>query len=112
MRSFLKMNGLGNDFVILDCRSESQDLTLTESQIRFIADRRLGVGCDQLIVLQTALPDRPADARMRIFNSDGSEVQTCGNATRCVGKLIFAENSAEEVVLETPGWPAPASAGC
>ncbi|MCX8500594.1 MAG: diaminopimelate epimerase [Alphaproteobacteria bacterium] len=103
MRSFLKMNGLGNDFVIFDCRSDSQDLTLSESQIRFIADRRLGVGCDQLIILHAAPAGAAIDAVMRIFNSDGSEVQTCGNATRCVGKLIFAEKSAEEVVLETLG---------
>lgn len=82
LRQFHKMHGLGNDFVILDARDEP--LEMTEALARHIADRREGVGCDQLILLE---PSTVANLRMRIFNADGSEVQSCGNATRCVVKL-------------------------
>ena len=79
------MHGLGNDFVILDARE--QPLEITEALARGIADRREGIGCDQLILLE---PSRAADLKMRIFNADGSEVESCGNATRCVVKLTGA----------------------
>lgn len=79
---FDKMHGLGNDFVIVDARHEPFEVT--PNLARAIADRRTGVGCDQLIVLE---PSDTADLRMRIWNSDGSEVESCGNATRCVVKL-------------------------
>src|SRR5205085_1755637 len=85
-RHFHKMHGLGNDFVIVDARSEHFDVT--PSLARSIADRRTGVGCDQLIVLE---PSPTADLRMRIWNSDGGEVQSCGNATRCVVQLTGAK---------------------
>jgi diaminopimelate epimerase len=78
-RHFHKMHGLGNDFVIVDARNEPFEIT--PALARAIADRRIGIGCDQLIVLQSS--DR-ADLRMRIWNSDGGEVESCGNATRCV----------------------------
>jgi diaminopimelate epimerase len=81
-RHFHKMHGLGNDFVIIDARKDAFNLTPTLA--RGIADRRTGVGCDQLIVLE---PSDSADLRMRIWNSDGGEVESCGNATRCVVKL-------------------------
>jgi diaminopimelate epimerase len=81
-RRFEKMHGLGNDFVIIDAREEPFDVT--PSLARAIADRRTGVGCDQLIVLE---PSDSADLRMRIWNSDGGEVESCGNATRCVVQL-------------------------
>jgi diaminopimelate epimerase len=84
-RHFHKMHGLGNDFVIVDARSEAFDIT--PSLARAIADRRTGVGCDQLIVLE---PSPRADLRMRIWNSDGGEVESCGNATRCVVQLTGA----------------------
>ncbi|HEV2080221.1 MAG TPA: diaminopimelate epimerase [Allosphingosinicella sp.] len=81
-RRFHKMHGLGNDFVVFDAREEP--LQLDASKVRAIADRKTGVGCDQLIVLE---PSSPADVKMRIFNSDGGEVEACGNAARCVAIL-------------------------
>ena len=84
-RHFHKMHGLGNDFVIVDARETPFDVT--PSLARAIADRRIGVGCDQLIILE---PSSSADLRMRIWNSDGGEVQSCGNATRCVMQLTGA----------------------
>jgi len=85
-RAFHKMHGLGNDFVILDARREPFEVT--PALARAIADRRTGVGCDQLIVLE---PSDSADLRMRIWNSDGGEVESCGNATRCVVQLTGAK---------------------
>jgi diaminopimelate epimerase len=84
-RRFDKMHGLGNDFVIVDAREEAFELT--PALARRIADRRTGVGCDQLIVLE---PSHAADLKMRIWNSDGGEVESCGNATRCVVQLTGA----------------------
>ena len=84
-RRFDKMHGLGNDFVIIDARREPFDVTA--SLARAIADRRTGVGCDQLIALE---PSDSADLKMRIWNSDGGEVESCGNATRCVVQLTGA----------------------
>jgi diaminopimelate epimerase len=84
-RRFDKMHGLGNDFVIVDAREDPFDVT--PSLARAIADRRTGVGCDQLIVLESS---DSADLKMRIWNSDGGEVESCGNATRCVVQLTGA----------------------
>jgi diaminopimelate epimerase len=84
-RHFHKMHGLGNDFVIVDARE--QPFEVTPALARAIADRRTGVGCDQLIVLE---PSETADLKMRIWNSDGGEVESCGNATRCVVQLTGA----------------------
>ena len=84
-RHFHKMHGLGNDFVIVDARREPFEVS--PALARAIADRRTGVGCDQLIVLE---PSDNADFRMRIWNSDGGEVESCGNATRCVVQLTGA----------------------
>ena len=83
---FVKMHGLGNDFVVLDRRTENIPEP-TPSLARHIADRREGVGCDQLIVLEPAR-DAQCDLRMRIFNHDGGEVQSCGNAARAIALLI------------------------
>src|SRR5215218_1762862 len=85
-RHFHKMHGLGSDFVIVDARETPFDVT--PALARAIADRRTGVGCDQLIVLE---PSERADLRMRIWNSDGGEVESCGNATRCVVQLTGAK---------------------
>ena len=76
---FRKMNGLGNDFVVLDARS--RPLSISQDKARAIADRKTGIGCDQLIVVERA-KDSVADAFMRIHNADGGEVSACGNATR------------------------------
>lgn len=81
-RQFDKMHGLGNDFVIFDAREEP--LVMSEALARAVADRRTGIGCDQLIALE---PSTSADLRMRIWNHDGGEVQSCGNASRCVVAL-------------------------
>ena len=85
-RPFHKMHGLGNDFVIVDAREEP--FAVTPALARAVANRRTGVGCDQLIVLE---PSDSADLRMRIWNSDGGEVESCGNATRCVVQLTGAK---------------------
>jgi diaminopimelate epimerase len=82
-RRFHKMHGLGNDFVVLDARAEP--LAMTNARARAIADRKTGIGCDQLILVE---PSTSADARMRIFNADGGEVEACGNASRCVALLL------------------------
>lgn len=97
-RAFTKMHGIGNDFVIIDTRK--QRLELSREQARAIADRHTGVGCDQLILIETAV-DAHADAFMRIYNTDGSEADACGNATRCVASLIMKENATRDTIIET-----------
>jgi len=95
---FIKMHGLGNDFVILDGRDN--ELTLSRDVVRAISDRRQGVGCDQFIIMepaQTAI----ADVFMRIYNTDGSESGACGNATRCVASLVMREQATSHVIVET-----------
>jgi diaminopimelate epimerase len=84
---FTKMHGAGNDFIVLDARPEGQAAAraLTAAQFRALADRRTGIGCDQLIVLDRAAA---ADVAMRIFNTDGTQAGACGNATRCVAMLL------------------------
>ncbi|MBN9486899.1 MAG: diaminopimelate epimerase [Alphaproteobacteria bacterium] len=95
---FLKMHGLGNDFVVLDARRTALDLTLARR--RAIADRRLGVGCDQLIVLEPPT-ERGADVFMRIYNPDGGEAGACGNATRCVASVLMDERKTDQVTVQT-----------
>ncbi len=90
MTRFHKMHGLGNDFVILDAREGP--VAMDEARARAIADRRTGVGCDQVILLE---PSEVADVRMRIWNADGGEVEACGNATRCVVLLEGRRTSIE-----------------
>ncbi len=97
-RRFLKMHGLGNDFVVIDARQ--QPLALDDARARAIADRHTGVGCDQLIVIEKPR-DKGADAVMRIHNADGGEVLACGNASRCVADLLMKETGRDHVVLET-----------
>jgi diaminopimelate epimerase len=95
---FLKMHGLGNDFVVLDARAHKLDLPA--DRISAIADRRLGVGCDQLIVLEPPT-DREADVFMRIYNPDGGEAGACGNATRCVASMLMKERNTDQVTVQT-----------
>ncbi len=99
---FVKMHGLGNDFVVLDARAQPLP-PLTAAFARELADRRSGIGCDQLIVLE---PSNSADLRMRIFNPDGGEVGACGNATRAVGLL-----EGRPVRIETLGGELTAEPG-
>ncbi len=81
---FIKMHGLGNDFIVLDGRAGGVP-SMTNQLAAALADRQTGIGCDQLILLE---PSDHADVRMRIFNADGSEVEACGNATRAIGLLL------------------------
>lgn len=106
--AFIKMHGLGNDFVIIDGRGDAP--ALSPAQVQNVADRRLGVGCDQLIRLEA-----PADGRahlfIRILNADGSEAEACGNAARCVAQRAMAETGTESVMLETAAGLIEARAG-
>ncbi|CAA7612202.1 diaminopimelate epimerase [Magnetospirillum sp. UT-4] len=95
---FLKMHGLGNDFVVLDARG--RDLGLTPERVRAVADRHTGIGCDQLIVVEAAR-SAVSDAWMTIYNPDGSEAGACGNATRCVAWLLMEDSGRDKVVIET-----------
>jgi diaminopimelate epimerase len=99
MTAFLKMHGLGNDFVVFDARREP--IALDSASAKALADRRFGVGCDQVIVIGAGA--NGFDAAMRIFNADGGEVESCGNAARCVARLLMEEKDRTHVVLETPG---------
>ncbi len=82
---FTKMHGLGNDFVVID--AIRQPLTLTAEQIRLLADRHFGIGCDQLLLVEPAVSGN-ADFRYRIFNADGGEVGQCGNGARCFARFV------------------------
>jgi diaminopimelate epimerase len=99
MTAFLKMHGLGNDFIVFDARGSH--LALDAASARALADRRFGVGCDQVIVIGAGRGG--IDAVMRIYNADGSEVESCGNATRCVARLLMEETDRDRVVIDTPG---------
>jgi diaminopimelate epimerase len=103
---FRKMNGLGNDFVVLEGRERS--LRLDSAMAAAIADRKTGIGCDQLIVLE---PSSNADVFMRIFNSDGGEVGACGNAARCVAALVAVERQRLRVSIETASGVVTADVG-
>ncbi len=99
MIPFLKMNGLGNDFIVIDGRARR--VSLTPERIRALGDRRSGIGFDQLLLI--APGEAGTDAIMRIVNSDGSEVEACGNGARCVVALLLDETGAEEVRLGSTG---------
>lgn len=97
---FTKMHGLGNDFVVID--AISQTVELTREQVRHLADRRFGVGCDQILVVE-----RPqtagVDFRYRIFNADGGEVEQCGNGSRCFARFVVDKGltAKTEIRVET-----------
>lgn len=98
MVPFLKMHGLGNDFVVLDARCGA--IAVDAERARALSDRRTGIGCDQVIVLEP--PRHPAaHLSMRIFNPDGSTAEACGNATRCVARLLGRETGGRRVRIET-----------
>jgi diaminopimelate epimerase len=96
---FSKMNGIGNDFVVIDVRKHK--VAIGADAARQIGDRHRGVGFDQLLVIGG--PKNGADAEMRIWNSDGSEVESCGNGTRCVADVILSETGKSEVKIWTKG---------
>ena len=96
VKPFIKMHGLGNDFVIIDSRNNQ--FLLNTKNIQLIANRRFGIGCDQVIEMNHSTS---ADIFMRIFNADGSESGSCGNAARCVASLLFAASPKKTVLIET-----------
>jgi diaminopimelate epimerase len=99
-RPFLKMNGLGNDFVVVEARSAP--FAPTADEVRAIADRANGIGCDQLIAIEPPNPEeKGVDARVRFWNSDGEEIAACGNGTRCVGWLLMQASGEDRAVIET-----------
>jgi diaminopimelate epimerase len=102
--AFLKMHGAGNDFAVFDARA--RPVLLSAREARAIADRRTGVGCDQIIVIENDAAG--ADAFMRIVNADGSEAGACGNATRCVAALLAEETGARRVSIRTVSGLLPA----
>ncbi|MDI6745203.1 MAG: diaminopimelate epimerase [Thermodesulfovibrionales bacterium] len=101
--NFTKMHGLGNDFILIDCRNLK--LRTKNPELRTLAQRlchrRFGIGADQILLLY---PSRTADFKMRIFNADGSEVEMCGNGIRCLAKYIWSRKLSEKTILniETP----------
>ena len=98
--AFSKMHGLGNDFVMID--AVRQDIRLTGDQVRWLADRHFGVGCDQLLVVEPAQA-AGVDFRYRIFNADGGEVEQCGNGARCFARFVFEQGLTDkrEIRVET-----------
>jgi diaminopimelate epimerase len=97
---FAKMHGLGNDFVVIDAITQS--VSLAPSQIRHLADRRRGIGCDQVLLVETS--DRTdSQFRYRIFNADGAEVEQCGNGARCFARFVRAKGltSADRIQVHT-----------
>ncbi|WP_125255593.1 diaminopimelate epimerase [Brevundimonas fluminis] len=99
-RPFVKMNGCGNDFVVVDALS--RPFAPTSHEARAIADRSAGQGCDQLIAIE---PSPTADAFMRVWNADGGTVETCGNALRCVGWMLMEAGGRDRVTIDTLGGP-------
>ncbi|MGB8855085.1 MAG: diaminopimelate epimerase [Burkholderiales bacterium] len=93
---FSKMHGLGNDFVMFD--AINQHVELTPEQLRHIADRRFGIGCDQILLVEKAAAPG-IDFRYRIFNADGSEVEHCGNGARCFVKFVRAQKLTDKTQL-------------
>lgn len=114
--TFSKMHGLGNDFVIFDFRHPDRAAAgkmLSPPVLAALADRRYGVGCDQIIMMEPPEAGSGDALFMRIYNADGGEVGACGNATRCVGRLLLEETGQESVAIRTRAgrlmaWSAPA----
>lgn len=98
MIPFIKMHGLGNDFVVIDARERG--IALSPAQLRAIGDRRRGVGYDQLIAIEPATNGQ-ADAFFRFYNSDGSEAQACGNGTRCVAAHLMRTQNVDRLTIES-----------
>lgn len=96
--AFRKMNGLGNDFVVIDART--RPISISDAQAKAIADRKTGIGCDQLIVLENS---SLADVKMRIWNAEGGEVESCGNASRCIADIVMDEKGEDSATIDTKG---------
>jgi len=97
---FTKMHGLGNDFIVID--AVSQQIDLNAGQVRFLADRHFGVGCDQLLLVERPISAN-ADFKYRIFNADGGEVSQCGNGARCFARFVRDKQLCDknEIVVDT-----------
>ncbi|MEN8204736.1 MAG: diaminopimelate epimerase [Pseudomonadota bacterium] len=102
--NFTKMHGLGNDFVVIDAINQS--VSLTQQQVRQLADRHFGIGCDQLLLVEAATTTE-ADFRYRIYNADGGEVQQCGNGARCFMQFVRDQGLTDksQLQVETAGGP-------
>lgn len=101
---FTKMHGTGNDFVVFDALTRT--LSFSSDQIRRIADRHFGIGCDQVLLVERP-QDSQADFRYRIFNADGAEVEQCGNGARCIARFVRDKglSSKQEIAVETSTGP-------
>ncbi len=102
---FRKMHGLENDFVVLDSRQK--EITLSKNEIIAIADRKTGVGFDQLLIIQP--PKKSNGVFMSVYNSDGNRVETCGNGARCIAKVVMNDLNTNEIIIETLAGPIKAS---
>ena len=96
--NFIKMHGLGNDFIIIDKRKIN--ININKKIIRKISNRKTGIGCDQVIIINKSLRKKSA-ARIKIFNSNGSEAESCGNGIRCVSKLLFKNKKRNKIILDS-----------
>jgi diaminopimelate epimerase len=96
--NFIKMHGLKNDFVIIDGREKK--IHLSKNQIKKIANRKIGLGCDQIIILEKP-KNKKTFGFIKIFNSDGSETKACGNASRCVAFLLMKELKTKKTIIQT-----------
>jgi diaminopimelate epimerase len=94
---FTKMHGLGNDFILIDCRKNTSGIRELDTMAKYLCHRRFGIGADQLLLLY---PSRIADFKMRIFNADGSEVEMCGNGIRCLAKYIWDRKISRREILQ------------
>ena len=94
--NFIKMHGLGNDFIIIDKRLNN--IEITRGLINQLSDRNSGAGCDQLITIETT-KQKDVHARIEIFNPNGDKAEACGNGTRCVAKLLFDESDLNEIQI-------------
>ena len=101
---FTKMHGLGNDFVVIDAINQS--VSLTPEQLRLLADRHLGIGFDQLLLVETATTPT-ADFRYRIFNADGGEVGQCGNGARCFMQFVHEHGLSRKMTLQVETTSGP-----
>ena len=102
MIAFVKMHGLGNDFIVLDARDPASRIpdVISEAAATALAERHFGIGCDQILVIRRS---QHADIFMQIFNSDGSNAGACGNGTRCVADYVMQNSGRNQLTIETDG---------
>ena len=100
MIRFLKMHGLGNDFIVFDARDAAAGIpsVINAAAAKRLADRHFGIGCDQILVIR---PSDKADIFMQILNSDGSDAAACGNGTRCVADYVMRDLGRDKISIDT-----------